>query len=107
MLDVSAEAKDFIKKILVVNPAKRMTAEEALQHAWITSGAKKSLKRLETFNVNKFKEYTQVKFKSSKKSFFFIHLFFFLSFSSRNTKQATKSKKRVTFVNPKSFCQRN
>jgi len=56
--DVSEEAKDFIKKILIVDPAKRMTAEEALQHQWVTQGTKKSLHRLETFNVQKFKEYT-------------------------------------------------
>jgi len=62
--DVSEEAKDFIKKILVVNPAKRMTAEEALQHPWILQGAKKSLKRLETFNVSKFKAYNE-KYKAS------------------------------------------
>jgi serine/threonine protein kinase len=72
--DVSEEAKDFIKKILVVNPAKRMTAEEALKHPWITAGAKKSLKRLETFNVHKFKEYTQV--------FIFLQLICFLFFLS-------------------------
>ena len=54
--DVSEEAKDFIKKILIVDPTKRMTAEEALQHPWLTQGTKKNLHRLETFNVQKFKE---------------------------------------------------
>jgi len=33
--DVSANAKDFIKKILVVNPVDRLTAEQALTHPWI------------------------------------------------------------------------
>lgn len=33
--DVSPEAKDFIAKILVKNPAERMTAKEALKHPWL------------------------------------------------------------------------
>ncbi|KAL4775292.1 kinase-like domain-containing protein [Aspergillus nidulans var. acristatus] len=32
---VSQEARDFIKRCLTVNPKKRMTAHEALQHPWI------------------------------------------------------------------------
>lgn len=32
---VSEEALDFIKKLIVVNPVKRMSAEEALNHPWI------------------------------------------------------------------------
>lgn len=34
--DVSAEAKDLISKMLVLNPAERWTAEQLLQHKWIT-----------------------------------------------------------------------
>jgi len=33
--DISAEAKDFVSKLLVVEPEKRMSAEEALQHLWL------------------------------------------------------------------------
>ncbi|TPX55769.1 hypothetical protein PhCBS80983_g05041 [Powellomyces hirtus] len=33
--DVSAESKDLIKKLLVVDPKKRLTVEEALQHPFI------------------------------------------------------------------------
>jgi serine/threonine protein kinase len=55
--EVSDEAKDFIKKILVVDAGKRMSASDCLAHPWITQGAKKALKRIETFNVQKFKEY--------------------------------------------------
>ncbi|PVU85061.1 hypothetical protein BB560_007168 [Smittium megazygosporum] len=33
---ISEEAKDFIRKCLVPNPANRMTAEEALKHPWLT-----------------------------------------------------------------------
>ncbi|KAF8561880.1 hypothetical protein P879_03375 [Paragonimus westermani] len=34
--DASAEAKDFIKRILVRNPNDRPTVEECLEHTWIT-----------------------------------------------------------------------
>ena len=33
---ISAEAKDFISKLLVLDPKGRMTAQEALKHSWIT-----------------------------------------------------------------------
>mmetsp|Transcript_19595 Transcript_19595/g.14301 ORF Transcript_19595/g.14301 Transcript_19595/m.14301 type:complete len:157 (-) Transcript_19595:262-732(-) len=39
--DVSADAKDLIKK-LIAKPERRLTAEEALQHHWIKSMAKNS-----------------------------------------------------------------
>eukprot|EP00003_Mantamonas_plastica_P011797 TRINITY_DN216_c0_g4_i1.p1 TRINITY_DN216_c0_g4~~TRINITY_DN216_c0_g4_i1.p1 ORF type:complete len:168 (+),score=73.68 TRINITY_DN216_c0_g4_i1:139-642(+) len=34
--DISDDAKDLINKLLVVDPADRITAEEALEHKWIT-----------------------------------------------------------------------
>ena len=34
---VSDEAKDFVDKLLRVDPDERMTAEEALQHKWLSS----------------------------------------------------------------------
>lgn len=33
--NVSKEAKDFIRRLLVYNPVRRMTAEEALKHPWL------------------------------------------------------------------------
>jgi len=39
--DVSATAKDFVTKLLVVNPAERLTAEQALKHPWIIEQAPK------------------------------------------------------------------
>jgi calcium/calmodulin-dependent protein kinase I len=35
--EVSKEAKDFVKKLLVLEPEKRLTAEQALNHAWLLS----------------------------------------------------------------------
>jgi len=32
---ISSEAKDFIRKLLVVNPSERMTASQSLEHEWI------------------------------------------------------------------------
>jgi len=34
---ISDEAKDFVSKLLVVDPSQRMTASSALQHPWIVS----------------------------------------------------------------------
>ena len=34
--EVSADAKDLIKRMLVVDPAKRESADQLLQHKWIT-----------------------------------------------------------------------
>ena len=39
--DVSADAKDLIKK-LITKPEKRLTAEEALQHHWVRTLGKNS-----------------------------------------------------------------
>jgi len=59
--DVSDQAKSFIKSILVTDPEKRTTAEQCLNGEWIkeNTGIKKDLKRLESFSVKKFKEYTK------------------------------------------------
>jgi serine/threonine protein kinase len=32
---ISDAAKDFIRRLLVYNPGKRMTAEQALKHPWL------------------------------------------------------------------------
>ena len=36
---VSNEAKDFIKKLLVVKPSDRMTVDQALSHPWLKGHA--------------------------------------------------------------------
>jgi len=58
--NVSANAKDFIKNLLVKDPKQRYTADQALQHAWIkdakpTKPAKGQLRSLES--VRNLQEY--------------------------------------------------
>lgn len=38
--EISHLAKDFITRLLVVDPAKRMTANEALKHPWLLTTSK-------------------------------------------------------------------
>jgi tRNA A-37 threonylcarbamoyl transferase component Bud32 len=45
--DISSSAKDFIRKLLVVNPAERLSAEQALKHPWILESAPK--RQLQSF----------------------------------------------------------
>eukprot|EP01116_Phalansterium_solitarium_P023212 TRINITY_DN8018_c0_g1_i1.p1 TRINITY_DN8018_c0_g1~~TRINITY_DN8018_c0_g1_i1.p1 ORF type:complete len:316 (+),score=117.72 TRINITY_DN8018_c0_g1_i1:70-948(+) len=40
--NISSEAKDFIKKLLLVDSKKRLTADNALQHPWLRSGGSTS-----------------------------------------------------------------
>lgn len=47
--DISETALDFIKKLLVFKPNKRMTAEECLSHPWLKK-RKKKLKRTNTLS---------------------------------------------------------
>ncbi|KRX10284.1 Protein kinase-like domain [Pseudocohnilembus persalinus] len=42
--NISDLGKDFVKKLLVKNPAKRMTIEQALNHQWLKSYKKKKCK---------------------------------------------------------------
>ena len=39
---ISAEGKDFVSRLLTVDMAARMTAEQALQHPWVRSHCVKS-----------------------------------------------------------------
>jgi len=43
--EISEEAKDFVRNLLIVDPTKRMTAEKALQHTWLTHGKPSSAKK--------------------------------------------------------------
>jgi calcium-dependent protein kinase len=41
---ISADAKDLIRKMMTINPADRITAEEALQHPWFSNQIHDELK---------------------------------------------------------------
>jgi len=49
---ISDNAKDFIRKLLVLDPEKRMTAHEALQHEWIVSMPAEAVDLLPTVRDN-------------------------------------------------------
>ena len=62
--DVSETAKDLIRAILVVDPSKRLTAEEILSHPWIY-GDKNSVVVLENVKENMRQYNIKRKFKVS------------------------------------------
>lgn len=67
--EVSESSKNFIKKILVVNPQERYTAEQCLNDTWLkehTTDRRKDMKRMESFSVKKFKAYND-KYKEQNK----------------------------------------
>jgi len=49
---ISDKAKDFIRKLLVINPEKRLTAHQALQHEWILSKPAEAVDLLPTVRDN-------------------------------------------------------
>ena len=64
--DISNDAKDLIKK-LIVSPEKRLTATEALKHRWIRNHTgkktqdKTALKKLNVSNMKKFQKSEKLK----------------------------------------------
>ena len=55
---ISVEAKDLVRRMLVVDPAKRLTADQILSHEWIISRAKRpdlpeTLSKLREFNAKR------------------------------------------------------
>ena len=56
-INISKEAKDVLKKMLMLNPKKRVSAKEALQDAWFTNNSEKQVlskhivERLSAFQV--------------------------------------------------------
>jgi len=50
---ISEEAKDFVSRLLLVNPHQRLTASQALQHPWLVNGGK--MKPFSSFN-HRFKD---------------------------------------------------
>lgn len=49
--DVSAESCRFISSLIVVDPASRLTAEQALQHTWLDADFKRKESMLDTKSV--------------------------------------------------------
>ena len=43
--NVSDDAKDFVKKLLTMDPAHRMSAKEALNHKWLMQVIKMDIKK--------------------------------------------------------------
>jgi len=66
---VSEEAKNFVRRLLVVDPNKRPSAEDSLQDPWLkswSSESRKDMKRGQSFSAQKFKQYTE-KYKEQNK----------------------------------------
>lgn len=53
--DVSENAKDLVRKLLVLDPKKRLTPQAALKHVWVTGAANKTNNKGDT--VEKIKEF--------------------------------------------------
>ncbi|XP_075061793.1 calcium/calmodulin-dependent protein kinase type IV-like [Mixophyes fleayi] len=57
--EISLNAKDLIKKLIVLDPKKRLTVSQALQHPWVTGRAAKishmdrTQKKLQEFNAKR------------------------------------------------------
>jgi len=61
---ISATAKDFVKRLLVIEPTKRMTADECLQHPFLTRNTNTVLLRTETltqYNIKRRKAMQKVR----------------------------------------------
>jgi len=64
--DISENAKDFIKKLLVVDPKSRLTSKEALKHPWLEGASPNPTKPLsEKFN-KEMNKYVVVRKQQSK-----------------------------------------
>jgi calcium/calmodulin-dependent protein kinase I len=63
--DVSEEAKDFIRRLLVVDPSKRMTGKDALKHPWLLPSTSASAHKLPRFN-QELNRYVAVRKQQSK-----------------------------------------
>jgi len=56
---VSDDAKDLIKKLLVVDPDTRLTAEEALKHRWVNADKNEQAEHYLTYSLDGLKEFNQ------------------------------------------------
>eukprot|EP01098_Paradermamoeba_levis_P006748 TRINITY_DN2807_c0_g1_i2.p1 TRINITY_DN2807_c0_g1~~TRINITY_DN2807_c0_g1_i2.p1 ORF type:complete len:142 (-),score=31.87 TRINITY_DN2807_c0_g1_i2:251-676(-) len=51
---ISDSAKDFIRQLLRVNPAERMSAAESLKHSWLTSPGKVNNSKIDVSKLKNF-----------------------------------------------------
>jgi len=58
---ISRYAKDFIKSLLQVQPEKRLTAEEALQHTWLVKLCPSQIERIKNINGLTLPNYSSLK----------------------------------------------
>jgi len=65
--EVSKDAKDFISKLLVVDPKKRLTAKSAMKHNWITKGGPTTQLNLKTDKTEKFNSMRKLQSSSKLK----------------------------------------
>jgi len=63
---ISSYAKDFIRSLLQIDPNKRATAEEALNHPWLNNLCANEVKRLKELNKTKVYNNKKVGSKSSQ-----------------------------------------
>jgi len=63
---VSKDAKDFIKKLLVVDPSKRLSSQQALSHPWLTGNAPETLLTKVIGANGELKKYVVVRKEKSK-----------------------------------------
>lgn len=72
---VSPEAKDLILRLLTVQPSKRLTAEEALQHSWIMKDANVLVTLDLGTNLTELRKYmAKRKFKAAVNAVSFVQL---------------------------------
>jgi calcium/calmodulin-dependent protein kinase I len=65
---VSSEAKDLIRGLLTVDPAKRLTVEKALEHSWVKRAGSELAARNLASNLKRFKAFmAKRKFKGAVK----------------------------------------
>jgi calcium/calmodulin-dependent protein kinase I len=67
---ISDNAKDLIQKLLVINPAKRLSTDEILKHPWMT-GSNNSVKQL-PFQQSEYEKYKGVRL---------VRIYYFYTFS--------------------------
>ncbi|KAK9717866.1 Calcium/calmodulin-dependent protein kinase type I [Basidiobolus ranarum] len=51
-VDISEDAKDFIRRLLVVDPAQRMTASEAMEHPWLCETKQEVAREAAPLNIS-------------------------------------------------------